>query len=317
MMLMAPSLSAKTILEEDFHDFFPPEIFKNFTPGIQSFVSNLALFDFGIFDFDKTIPENDEIIEIKYVYFPNFLPPLANQDESEEGTYRYTNNYSMRFFRSENSTIAIHVDPNSTLTKTYLDERYLRQCKFDSENRIFDQLVWDAKGENKLKHINYFYQDENPGVCEYTVEKNFADKKWILTYFNENGLVSLIKDYEFTKSDEESQDFEDFPNFGLRKPTSSRSWIYDDDSNVIQSSVKKGNHSVTVKNDYSNGFSHPDRILEEDGKIKSTTKYFSDVDYVMEVYLEDGFSVKSEYRDNRFVRNRYYRNGELYQRRGE
>ena len=310
-------VSAKTILDENFHDFFPPEIFKLFSPGIQSFTSNLSLLDFGIFDFDKTIEENDEIIEIRYVYFPKFLPPIANEDEKDDGTYRYTQNYSMRFFRSENSTIAIHIDPNSTLTKTYLDDRYLRQCKFDSQNRIFDQLVWDSAGEKKLMHINYFYQDDDASVCEYTIEKNYDKKCWILSYFTEKGLVSLVKDYEFTKEDEEKPDFDEQPDLSLRKPSSTRSWIYDDESHIIESSVTKDSHTVTVKNDYSNGFSHPDRILEEDGVLKSSTIYYSDVDYVMEIFLEGGFSVKSEYRDNHFVKNRYYKDGELYHRRGE
>lgn len=323
---------AKTILSDDFSDYFPPEIFMLFPPSVQAFDTNLLYFNVSLFDFDKSIQENDEVIEIKYVYLPSFLPILENDSKNDE--YRYTSNYAMRFFRSEYSTIAIQVDPNGVTTRVYKDESFVRQCKYDEEERLFYEIVWSQKDLNLAKQIFYEFSESEKSVPDYSVEKDFLQNMAFLNFYAENGLYSKSICYELSdkktndkkssdgkqsnqtlgKSDKdtEQQNLLVMPSredLKGKKIIEVKTWEYDDQNRVIKSIFKKDGRVLQIQKDYQKELVHPDEYIFENSVLKSKKLFDSDTDYSIEIFLEKGFSIKSVYVDNQLERNVFYKDG--------
>ena len=324
------SVYAKTVLSDNFVDFFPPEIFVLFPPATRAFDTNLLQFNISIFNFDKSIAENEEVIEIKYVYFPNFLPEIKSTDKDE---YRYTNNYSMRFFRSEYSTIAIQVDPNGITTRIYKDDSSIRQCKYDEQERLFYEVVWDEKKSNLIKQVFYSFSDDEKSVPDFSVEKNYERNFAFLNFYNEKGLVVKNICYELeSQKDEKSKDDKsktekskvekstveanvlDIPSrqdLKGKKIVETKQWEFDDKNHAIKTVLKKDGRTLSIQKDYEKDFAYPDEYISENGKLKSRKIYSSDSDYEIEIFLENGFSIKSVYVGSQLEKNVFYKDGKF------
>nr|MCR4790711.1 hypothetical protein [Treponemataceae bacterium] len=305
LIFLCSSIFGKTILSDDFTDFFPPEIFKNFPPSVQEFDSNAMFFNMEIYNFDKTV-ENDEVIEIKYAYFPKHLPKNSIENSVQ---YKYTSDYTMRFFRSENSIISIHVDPNQITTRVYKDDKYIRQCKYDDSSRLMNEIFWKVDSDETVRKIEYFYSDDEKVIPDSSIVKNFELKNLILNQYADNGQVSKKLTYKFSKENENVEESLSAIKFDRENLLVSQTWKYDEDNRVIESSYDKGNSKLLTKNDYSKNYPHPDEEVYENGIKKSVKNYSSESDYTYEIFLSNGFSIKSVYVQNLLDKEIFYRDG--------
>ena len=122
----------------------------------------------------------------------------------------------------------------------------------------------------------------------------------VVEYFNENNFVTKKETYTISKDKEENI---------LQKIFSTESFLYDFENRVTDHVVKKNDFTIKTKYDYSKNLKNPDEIIFENEIKKSEKKYSSDFDYIYTVYLDEKYSIKSEYKNSIKIDESIYLDG--------
>lgn len=298
LIFQSLSVHSQSVLNKNFKNYFDKDIFIKFPNWINGFLftekkDETKLDEIIFFD-------NTENIEMKFSHLPRI--PVSEDLINENSIYKYQQDLQMRFFKSDESLISIYENPLGQKTRVYKEDELIKYKKYDEKERIFVEKIW--------KDVNKKYELVSEKKYEYkTLEDKFPFKTELLhyeklinvvEYFNENNFVTKKETYTISKDKEENI---------LQKIFSTESFLYDFENRVTDHVVKKNDFTIKTKYDYSKNLKNPDEIIFENEIKKSEKKYSSDFDYIYTVYLDEKYSIKSEYKNSIKIDESIYLDG--------
>ncbi|MGP1588063.1 MAG: hypothetical protein ACTTHG_06965 [Treponemataceae bacterium] len=324
------SLFSKTVLDDNFTDFFPPEIFKKFPPSVLSFDFNKHFVDIPRPIFDCA-GEADEKYEIKLAFRPSNLP-FIKQLNSDNVQYKYKRDFSIRLFKSENSNIFIYISPEGILTKVFKDENFIKMCRYDKKDRVISEIMW-KDGETKMySQTKYVYDSKDKKVPSFALEKNYNDKLISKIFYTEKNFIKRKTVFNFLQSEEQknsdNDNFDDelfidssFEDSFLsdKNFVSDEKYEYDEKNRILRTELTKGDFFVVHEYDFKKKLRNPDEVIYENNIKKSEKIFESDGNYSYEIYLPNNYSVKTVYKDYLIDEEIFFLNGEFVRsnKRGE
>ena len=298
LIFQSLSVHSQSVLNKNFKNYFDKDIFIKFPNWINGFLFTEKKDETKL---DEIISfDNTENIEMKFSYLPRI--PVSEDLINENSIYKYQQDLQMRFFKSDESLISIYENPLGQKTRVYKEDELIKYKKYDEKERIFVEKIW--------KDVNKKYELVSEKKYEYkTLEDKFPFKTELLhyeklinvvEYFNENNFVTKKETYTISKDKEENI---------LQKISSTESFLYDFENRVTDYVVKKNDFTIKTKYDYSKNLKNPDEIIFENEIKKSEKKYSSDFDYIYTVYLDEKYSIKSEYKNSIKIDESIYLDG--------
>lgn len=298
LIFQSLSVHSQSVLNKNFKNYFDKDIFIKFPNWINGFLFTEKKDETKL---DEIISfDNTENIEMKFSHLPRI--PVSEDLINENSIYKYQQDLQMRFFKSDESLISIYENPLGQKTRVYKEDELIKYKKYDEKERIFVEKIW--------KDVNKKYELVSEKKYEYkTLEDKFPFKTELLhyeklinvvEYFNENNFVTKKETYTISKDKEENI---------LQKIFSTESFLYDFENRVTDYIVKKNDFTIKTKYDYSKNLKNPDEIIFENEIKKSEKKYSSDFDYIYTVYLDEKYSIKSEYKNSIKIDESIYLDG--------
>lgn len=286
-----------SVLDKKYNNYFSKNDFLNFPNWKVGF--NFSSSE-NLIESDLYLFENTDDVEIKFSYLPRI--PVSEDLLEENSMYKYQEDFQMRFFKSEESLVSIHKNPLGQTTRVYKENSLVKQKIYDEKERVFSQKIWknDSEKYNLILEKKYeynFFEDKYPAK----IETVFYDvKNLMIEFFNQNNFVTKIEIYNVEFSENNIDD---------KKLLSCEYLNYDSENRVIEKILEKNDSVVKVLFDYSKGLKNPDEIVFENNNKVSEKKFVSDFDYSYTLYLDENYSVKSEYKNSIKVVEDIYLNG--------
>lgn len=319
ILILFFTLFSKIISEDnDNMEFlFPYGIQIPFYKGISPFIVATSEYkSHKIIDIQTQEENLQDEATIKYSFLPR-IEKIENENDSEI-TYKYFEDTRMRFFKSEDVSIALQKDDDYEI-RVFKEDKNVKQKKYDKYKRLIEQIIWEEKNSNYeiTEEKQIFYLTENDKFPQYSINTNYVDKTQTISEYNDINLVTNINTYQLDIKENEKPLTEKKEIEKKSKIISNQNYSYDKEKRVISEQLTKNNLCLLTKYDYSKKFSFPDEESFENEKIKSKKIYSADNIYSYEVFLDEEFSVKSIYKDSIKQSVVYYKNGKEIRKMGD
>lgn len=311
------SLFCKIISEnnnDNMEFLFPYGIQLPFYKGISPFiVANSEYESHKIMD----IQTQEENLEDNSIIKYSFLPRIEKIENETETTYKYFEDTRMRFFKSDDVSIALQKDKDFEI-RVFKEDKNIKQKKYDKYKRLVEQIIWEEKNSSYevIEEERIFYLSEKDKFPQYSLKTNYIEKTQTISEFNDKNLITSIDVYQLNVNENEKAFTEKSEIEEKSKLISNQIYTYDNEKRIIQEQLTKNDLCLLTKYDFSKKFSFPDEESYENEKIKAKKIYTADNIYSYEVFLDEEFSVKSVYKDSLKQSEIYYRNGKEIRKMG-